>query len=543
MFADTVLINTRIYTMDEEMPEVEALVIRGEKIVYAGTTNQAREMAGDNTDVIDLRGKVVLPGFIDTHNHMYLNGMEFMRSPISEAESINDVLEIIHQTARDTEPGKWIISQMNCRLSRLKEKRYPAKNELDKAAPHNPVFLPFGMYVAVVNTLAVKKAGINEKELALELGKAGSDAETGEFNGLLPNRVARMYVEKFLPNVSDAERITAVKTAMANYNAAGITGVTEPGLTVSDIRIYQQLWSKNELTVRSNLMFGPDFEKVMVADSTLTTEEVLDRMKMFGVSTGFGDSFMRISGIKLIVDGGFNAGLRYTPYPGSEDYFGVQYTSTERIKAVIELASETGWQLGIHTVGDKAIDITTELIQEYKEKKFNINRPILFHCFMPSEQALSRMQEFGILAGLHPQLWYTGGGEIKMFCPDIAEKTLPLRECFDRGLTVPGGSDSPIGPYQPLHGIWTAVTRNIRGYGALGKEQAISVKEAVKMYTSHAAYATFEENIKGTLKPGMLADLVVLDKDIFSIPPEEIKDVDVIRTMVGGKTVYQKSTQ
>lgn len=130
-----------------------------------------------------------------------------------------------------------------------------------------------------------------------------------------------------------------------------------------------------------------------------------------------------------------------------------------------------------------------------------------------------------------------------MFCPDIAEKTLPLRECFDRGLTVPGGSDSPIGPYQPLHGIWTAVTRNIRGYGALGKEQAISVKEAVKMYTSHAAYATFEENIKGTLKPGMLADLVVLDKDIFSIPPEEIKDVDVIRTMVGGKTVYQKSTQ
>jgi predicted amidohydrolase YtcJ len=526
---DLLLHNGRVVTVDREFSFAEAIAIKDDRIVAVGTDAELVELAGPRTESVDLHGHMALPGFIDSHCHPYPVGQRELKVNLMECRSIADVLAALETRVAQTPPGHWVEAGLGWREEWLAEQRLPTLAELDRVAPNHPVYLPHLGYMVVLNSAALRAAGITRATEDPNGGSIGRDA-TGEPNGVLIGIPAFRPVERIIPQPNLEQRLECLRF-MCRQNAGwGKTGAVDAGLYAADIRTYQVLRDRGELTVRTNTMFRPD--------TTLPLDEVLDSLRAWGVVTGFGDDMLRLGGVKLFVDGGIEGALLREPYAADPTYYGQHATPPDVMRAICRLAAQLGWTMGVHACGGAAIDLLLDIYEDVdRDIPIRDRRWVLFHAFHPTARNIDQVLRLGVVVGVQQTLLYNLAPNFaKYWGPERVSTANPQRTWLDHGVPLAGGIDGT--PFPILLAIWSSVTRATRDAGVVGPEQRITREQAIRMYTIGSAYQTFDERTKGSLEPGKLADVIVLDRDILRCAEDEIKDAQVLLTLLGGRPVH-----
>lgn len=537
MQADTTLVRGDIVTMDGDCPRAEAMALRGDRLVAVGTLDAVRAALGGAParELHHAQGTVV-PGLIDTHNHMHWTGVQARLVDLAGASCIADIQDAIRTYAARHPDRPWITSGGGWHLTRLREGRYPTRQELDAACADRPVFLPRVGHAGVANTLALQMAGIARDTPDPPGGRIERDAD-GQPNGVLLEPPAFEPVARLVPPLSVDEQAQALADIQRVYHAAGLTGIMDPGVTPEMMRAYQQLWRRGRLSMRSVLM--------PLADSSLPLQDNLDRIERAGLGTGFGDAKLKLGGVKLFLDGGASLGtaLMREPYPDERCNCGIQVTPTETFRRIAWHCARLGWSLGVHVVGGRAIDIALDVFAEIdREIPLRPLRFTLIHAYLwPDERNVREAARMGIVVATQCSMQYAFGPLlVQRFGTAMMAVATPVRSWLDAGVVVGGGSDSPVTPFQPLLGLWQARTRHIAGSDEpVGRLQAVSGEEALALYTRDAAYLSFSEHERGVLRPGLLADWTVLSVDPVRCEPEALRDARVLATAVGGQLVHE----
>lgn len=533
---EQVLVTGDIVTMDPARPRAQAIAVQGGRIVAVGTLEEARAALGPTPREVRYAQGTVVPGLIDTHNHMQWTAIQTRLVDLAPARSIADVQEAIRAYARRHPDKPWIMSGSGWHVVSLREGRYPTRQELDAACADRPVYLPRVGHVGVANTLALKMAGIGDDTPDPPGGRFERDAD-GHATGLLLEPPAFEQVARLVPPSSIEEQADALRDMQRAYHAAGLTGIMDPGVTPEMMGLYQRLWKRGELTIRSVMM--PH------SDSSRPLQENLDRITHAGLRTGFGDARLKLGGVKLFLDGGASLGtaLMREPYPDERCNCGIQVTPTESFRQIAWACARNGWSMGVHVVGGKAIDIALEVFAEIdKEIPLRPLRFSLIHAYLwPEQRNIREAARMGITVATQCSMQYAFGPLlVKRFGTALMATATPVRSWIDGGVVVGGGSDSPVTPYQPLLGLWQARTRHIAGTDEpVGRLQAVSGEEALALYTRDAAYVSFSEHERGMLRPGLLADWTVLSVDPVACDPEALRSARVLATAVDGRVVYE----
>jgi predicted amidohydrolase YtcJ len=531
---DVILRNGTVITQDPAVPRAAALALAGGRIQAVGTDAEVRALKGPATHEVDLGGRAVVPGFIDAHAHVWHVGHELAKVDLSRCNTIADVLETIGERARTTATGEWIEVSSMWHESALAEKRFPTRRELDSAAPNHPVYLPRGTrFFAVVNSRALLLAGIDEQTPQPEGGEFQRDTATGELTGLLLQPGAFNRVKQLIPPRT-VEHARAIRLGGRLFARAGVTSVVDPALGPDAMRAYQQLWAAGELQLRTNMITILD----MNVPLSLSREQLLHKLEALGPYSGFGDGMLRLGAVKMFVDGFVETAWLKEPYANDGSFFGVQAAPKEVLDDVLRVASRNNWQVALHCVGDAAVDMALDAFEAAdREQSIRNRRWSLIHAVFATPEAMRRARNLGVVISAQQLLVYafsasmlTCWGEQRM------QHASPHRSWLNNGLIVAAGSD--VVPFDPLIGIWSLVTRATRASGIVGLDERVSREEALRMYTRDAAYLTFEEELKGSIEPGKLADLVILGGDPLACATEEIRSLPVCTTVVGGRISF-----
>jgi predicted amidohydrolase YtcJ len=538
MAADRVLVNARVLTMAGGSV-AEALVIAGGRIVAVGSDAEVRAMAGPETVVEDLGGAVVLPGLIDAHNHLLMTGQILQQVQLYDCRSIDDILDRVRAAVETSSQGTWILGR-GWDESLLAERRHPTRHELDRVAPEHPVVIHRVWNRLVANSRAIELAGISREtpDPPADQPYAGGferDAD-GEPTGLFRDRAKELIISA-VPAPTVDQLVSAIKTACQEYNRLGITAVSEPGLSPDQIRAFHEAELRGDLTVRIAMSiagwgFGTQSED----------GKIRDRLAGVGVMGGFGDDLLWIDGVKLMPDGG--AGDRtarmYQPYEGEPDNFGTWTVPPGELVEHIRWAHDHGYAMDIHTCGDEAQDVAVRAFALAQERNPNPRlRHRVHHAYLPTEQALETMAKHQIPAVVsNPFLWSLGESYLTSIGPERAARMMPMRTYLNRGVPLAGSSDSPVATHNPWIGMASAITRTTVQGTELGPDERLAPEEALRMYTAGGAFVLHRETTLGTLGPGKLADLIVLDQDPRDLKSDELMSVETRATMVGGQWVY-----
>ncbi len=533
---DTILYNGKIHCMRNPSDIVDAIVIKGDKVISTGSNKDVQKLSGGKTIEIDLRGKLVLPGLIDTHTHLETIAEGMINVNLKSARSIDEVLKTIEENVPD-EPNKWVVSSFWHPFAQLREKRLPTRFEIDKVCPNNPVLLLTVGHIAIANSRALEIAGIDKSSPDPDGGSIGRDPVTGDLNGLLHESAIRV-MQTLIPPHDENELEEKYVEAMGAYNKLGIASVVTGATTPRDVKIWKKLHSKNRMNLRVNLAFLPTGEEGPLSSE----EEFYSALNAFKVSVPVTDNFLSLGCVKIVLDGGMTlkTAALSEPYPDDQRNFGILTMDQRRLNALVSLCNRSGFRVGIHAVGDRAIDAVLEAYEKTnKEDSIGGKRFILIHGFLIRPDQISRASQMKILVATQNVFMYEKAEVAARFLGEARSNVaIPTRSLIDGGIVVTGGSDADVNSPNPFWGIYQAVTRKSREGKEFGSEEKISRWEALCMYTKWAALHTFEERFKGTLEPGKFADLIVTSSDVFTCPEEEIKETQVILTMVGGKIVY-----
>jgi predicted amidohydrolase YtcJ len=407
-------------------------------------------------------------------------------------------------------------------------------------------------YASALNSAALRAAGISRETSEPENGKIIRDTKTGEPTGLILG--ARQLVAPLLSDrrFNDEDRLWALREMQKAYNAAGITSVTDGAQTPDGLRTYQELWRRGEMTVRTTVNIRVNSEAPL--------EDAQQEMRDFGFTSGFGDDFLRIGHLKLALDGGILIGTAYLRAPYGEntevygfhdpDYRGVLRVPPEKINAIVKLGNRLGWRMTAHSTGGASTDALLDAFEEAdKDKPIRDRRFSIIHANFPNERAIERAKRLGVILDMNPPWYHLDGPALsKVLGADRMKVFHPYKSIFDAGVVATGGSDhmikfdsrTAINPYHPFFGMWMVITRKTADGTVFNPEQKISREQALKMYTWNGAYLSFEEDIKGSIEPGKLADLTIISKDYLTCPEDEIKEIDALVTIVGGKVVFER---
>jgi len=540
--ADLILYNGKIVTVNREFDIESAIAIRGKNILAVGKDDTIRALAGPDTRIIDLKGKTVIPGLIDGHYHFMNKAVSFnLGVGVALVESIEEMVKRIKKKVDQTPPGELVYTTSGWLPQQFKENRVPTRYDLDPVSPNNPVIV-VGGHSIYLNTYALRQAGISRETVSPEGGTIAMDPETGEPTGRLIENAARLATKKWTIGAATHEqKLEAIRASQKKLNAVGITSIREPGISAADMRVYQELRDNGELTVRVSMNYSLDPSK--------PTEQLIKQLETWGVSTGFGDSMVRLDGIgEFGIDGGFEGGLMSEPYvhaPGNEDpkeYFGLQRIRTEKFEQVLQAMSRLGWRACIHIVGDRGLDIALDAYEKASQvKPIASKRWVIEHAHYTRPDQFKRINDLGLVISTQFHPYMAAQNMTYFWGEERASKTMRMRDWLDAGLLVGGGSDWTLLPANPFWIIYFWVTRDTRLGGIIGADQRISREEALRVMTINNAYITFEENIKGSLEPGKLADLVVLSDDILTVPDSQIRDIVSRLTMVDGEIVHGNS--
>ena len=519
--ADLILSNGKVVSVDEEFSIHSTIVVSDGKVVELGDASLLDKY--EAVTVRDLDGKTLIPGFIDSHTHISGDPQRYIN--LSEITSIAEMQDLIRAKAEELGAGEWITGY-GWSEDELAEGRKPLRGDLDIAAPRNPVTLTrAGGHSAVVSTSALGLAEINNNTPDPEGGVIERD-ENGVANGIIRER--QNIVGRLVPDSTYEELLASLEINLGNLLAKGITSITDASTAPDEYAMWEELYAKPDVKLPRSAVQFQWFDPEGIS-------EVKERV-------GDGNEFLRIGPIKVFADGGFTGPAAFTkePYLNQGDYRGYLNMPAEELVAHINEIHDAGWQMGVHAIGDAAIELVVDTLADaFTRNPREDHRTYLNHFSMrPSDETMETMAEHGIHITQQPNFTYTLEGRyVANLDGWRLEHNNPLRSPMDHGIHVAISSD--ILPIGPLVGIYAAVTRKGMSGRVFGADEAISIEEAIAGYTIKGAYLGFEEDIKGSLEPGKLADMVVLSDDILTIDPEEIMDIEIEQTYVGGELVYQ----
>jgi len=531
--ADMVLINGKVVTVDPVDSLVEAVATRDGRIVATGTTEEIMGLTGSGTTVIDLEGKTVLPGFIDTHSHPSVAAEVLLQincvSP--PTRSIKEILEKIREKAAETPPEEWIRA-INYNQLKLEEKRHITRDELDEAAPHNPVIVTrLTGHMYILNSRAMELAGLTRDTPDPPGGEIERDGD-GYPTGLLHGNAGGLAL-RLLPPFTVEELKESLRKVYDQYAEWGVTSVHDPGVTGTAARAFKQLAEEGESRVRVQMMMRTHRES-----PGTTLREMMD----LGIESGYGDHWVRVMSLKIMGDGTGSGGTAGVYEPNRRTGgLGLFMTGPEEIRELTVAAQEAGIRVSVHAIGDRAIDAALDAIEEAQRLHPRGDmRHRIEHCRVCTPKQLKRIKELGAdPAASIGYMWSIGDDYLDNFGPERARWFHPLRTMAEMGIVAGGNCDYPITDGNPVKQIWEAVTRETMTGRVISPEECISVMDAIRVYTWNGAYLEKSEDVKGSIEPGKFADMVVLDRDILTVPVDEIKNIRVTTTIVDGKIVYQ----
>jgi predicted amidohydrolase YtcJ len=536
---DRVLLNGHILLVDTAFSSAEALAIRDGRIVASGTTSEIRALAGAETQIDDLGAAVVMPGIIDAHNHLLHTSEMLADVQLFDTRSIPEIIERVAARVAASRPGEWIVGR-GWDESLLAERRYPTRWELDTIAPDNPVVLFRVWNKLVCNSAALALAGIDRNTPQPTGFYAGgwNLAENGEPDGLVRDR-AKRRIGDLIPKRTLAQSQAALAAGCRAYNAVGITGVIEPGLYEDELRIFQATRDAGQLSVRTGMMLGtwgfspPDVEA-----------RLAEWLTRYGLRSGFGDELLWLDGAKFCPDGGVGdrTARFYEPYHEEPDNVGQWVIDPERYPDLIRFVHDLGYSIDSHTCGTAAQDLAAEAYATAQTANPNPRlRHRMHHAYFPSREAIATMarHRFGACVST-PFIVNLGESFVAAVGEERASKVIPLRSYIDAGVPVAGTSDAPITDFNPFVGMYAAVGRTTLKGRAFDPSERISREEAIRLYTIWPAIVTGHESSRGSLEPGKLADLIVLDRDPLTVSDEEVMATGVQRTMLGGEWVFER---
>jgi predicted amidohydrolase YtcJ len=551
--ADLILHQGKVVTVDAKFSVRSALAVRGGRILRVGSDDEVLRTRGPATQVVDLGGKVVLPGLIDSHVHPGSASMTEFDHPIPEMETIAEVLAYVRGRAKVVPKGAWIeVHQVF--ITRLREQRYPTRQELDAAAPDHPVLFATGPD-ASLNSLALKASGIG-KDFRVGDGGPGyieKDPDTGEPTGILRSCTRYVKTQPSGRQPEERDRVERLLELFGDYLASGLTTIADRDASASEVERYRKLRDAGRLALR-----------VAVSQHVETLgdiEKVKENIRRIGRDPLCRpDARLRIVGIKTYLDGGMLTGSAYMREPWGVSriyaikdpkYRGVLFIPRERLLPLVQTAAEAGLQYTAHSVGDGAVHALLDVYEELERTTaLRKTRPCLTHANFQSEEAVAKAARLGVVLDIQPAWLYLDTRTLMaQFGNDRLRWFQPLRSLFAAGAVAGGGSDHmqkigarrAVNPYDPFLGMATTVTRRAKWYdGPLHPEESLSREQAIRFYTINNAYLLFLEDQVGSLEEGKLADLIVLDNDILTCPEDRIEKTRVLRTYVEGKLVFER---
>ena len=525
--ADIVIKNSNVITVDPQRPRAQALAVHGGKFVAVGSNSDVENLIGSGTRVLDLTGKTVVPGFIDAHTHVMSSGVRHMTQADCALSSVHAIQDVLRAQAGKTTAGEW-LQGFNFDDTKTEEARFLTRQDLDAVSTRHPIFVAHRAgLVYYFNSRALEVAGFTRDTTDPPGGRLGRDSATGELTGVVYQHAANQVEKEMLPRPTSEDRRTGLSFIFRLFSEAGITTVHDAMVSSDDLLAYQEARENAELPLRVYVLMHRDH---------------FPALRDAGVKTGFGDQHLRLGGIKFSVDGGIASRTAYLsqPYVGSEDDRGLLAIGPEETESMVMEWHRAGFQSCIHANGDAAIDM---VLTAYEKAQAAYPRPNtrhrIEHCTVVNPALLGRMKALGTVATPFCTYVYYHGEKMAFYGQDRLEWMFAQRSFIDNGIVSTGAADYPCGQYPPLMGIQSCVTRTDMNGNVWGASQRISAEEALKIYTLNGAYASFEEGIKGSIKVGKLADLVVLGSDPTQVDPMTIKDIPVEQTVVGGETVYQ----
>jgi predicted amidohydrolase YtcJ len=534
--SDRILFNGKIITVDPSNSIVEGLAIKDGKFLATGSTPEIMALAGDRTEIIDLDRKTVLPGLIDSHTHPSLAASQLTEINCRQSGvlSIGDIIQMVKDRAKELGPGKWVRGG-NFNDSKLTEKRHITRRELDEAAPDNPVFILSDTgHQCLVNGKALELAGIDRFTPDPPGGKIDRD-RSQEPTGLL-YETATALASKVIPPYTVEELKEGFKTVLDQFSEWGITSTHDASGYNQAIRAYQQLLKEGFKKVRLNLMvsaFPREPEGVNLNES----------LTSLGIESGFGNDWLKVMTLKIMGDGsgaGGTAGV-YDPQNRGPQGLGIMMTDPDIIEHLVLKAHQSGLRCSIHSIGDRGIDVALDCIEKAQRIKLIPDmRHRLEHNSCCTPKQLKRIKELGVAPSSSIGYMYGIGDQYyENFGPERSRWLHPHRTMQEMGIIAGGNNDCPVTFYGPFVQMYTAVTRKTISGKVIGPEEAISLMDAIRLYTWNGAYLAKEEDRLGSIEPGKLADLIVIDRDILNLPPEELLETKVLMTIVEGKNVYQ----
>lgn len=549
-----ILHNGKIVTVDDRFRVVNAIAVSGDRIVATGTNAAVLRLRGKGTEVIDLKGKTMLPGLIDTHTHALDASMYEWDHEVPPMLTIDDVLKHITGRTKVVPKGEW-ITMRQVFITRLKEQRYPTRAELDAVAPEHPVIFSTGPD-ASLNSLGLERNGITKTTRSPEgqPGKVELDPKTGEPTGILRTYAAFVKSVPTGRQPTAADREARLKLLMADYNSLGITSIADRAATPAHIDVYRSLYEKQQLTTRVFL----NYHLTQPNGDWKDVEAELDRAVADPLHKY--NNMLWLRGLKVFLDGGMLTGssLMREPWGVSKiysitdpNYRGMRYIPQTRLYDLAKATLKRELQFTAHTVGDGAIkaliDTYDQINHEFPVRE---HRPCLTHANFMTPEGIETMARIGIVADMQPAWLELDGATLtKHFGTPRMRFFQPYATLFKQKVIVGAGSDHmqkiggmrAVNPYHPFWGMWVALERKPRWTDDhLFTEERVTREQAIRLYTINNAFLTFEEKQKGSLEKGKLADFVVIDRDILNCPLEQVKDIRVEATYLGGRLVYRR---
>lgn len=529
---DKIYLNGNIITVDDAFSYAQAVAIEGDRFVAVGTSDEIRALAGPDTEVVDLKGLTVIPGLTDNHLHSAGGGPGV---DLSRARSLEEVLNLIAARVAETPKGDVVITNSDWHEAQLAEQRLPLRRDLDSAAPEHPVVVVRGGHEFILNSAALALWEIDETTPVPDGGRITRYPD-GTLNGELVD-TAKRYVT--LPQQEKPDREELLQRQVEEYqklHAVGLTAVRHPGGSIDQYRIREELLKRGQLTMRVTQLLS------VARDGDVDTVE--STVKGWGLAPDEGNAMLKIGGIKLGVDGGFEGGHMREPYaePWGQDgmFYGLQTVSQEQYTAIVRALNRMGWRVFTHAVGDAGID---QILEGYEAA--NADETIvgerwgIEHGFIPQPDQFDRMRALDLYVTAQNHLYVAGPSLVKYWGAERAGWTTPVKAYLDAGVPVSGGTDAPVIPYPPAWVIYHFVSRDTISGGVMGADQKISREDALRLVTRNYPFLTFEEDQKGTIEVGRYADMVVIDRNIMEVPEKGIRDMAVLQTVVGGDVVYE----
>ena len=546
---DLILHHGRIVTADAKFSVVEAMAVEKGRIVATGTSAAVLARKGPSTKLVDLAGKTVLPGLIDAHVHALGAGLSEFDAKLPPLNSIGEIQAFIREKAKTTPKGEWIVVPRTL-PPRLAEQRFPTKQDLDVTTEHPVAF--DGSYVWGANTLALQKSGITAATPNPPGGEVVKGAD-GQPNGILRNAAGLLKGVPQGASYTEAQKLAALETMLKLYAAAGLTSVGDRAAVLEDYDLYAKLKAQGKLPVRAVITWR--------INAMRPAEEVVAEIEKNSWKTGQGDEWLKFGSFKVTLDGGQSVGTAYQRMPygaygrqlygqTNPDARGTLFVDGPKLTQIMRAARNKGWQLTSHAQGGAAIDVLLDTFAALdKERPIGPSRSHVMHGSFMSEEAVGRMKKMGILADVQAGwLHFDVPALEQVFGYRNMRYFFPLQTYLKNGIVIAGGSDHMIGhdknravnPFNPFFNMWMAITRLTRAGKEIYPEEKISREQALRMYTNGPAYLHFAEKEQGSIEAGKWADFVVIDRDYLTCPEAEIRRIEPLMTVVGGRTVYER---